>query len=579
MSRGIIFEAKSGVTLAFAAVIGILIVGLYAITIGRYASPWMGDAAKYIEATRSFLRGELLLIRSADGAWPISLWPPGYPVVGAAVSWFGLPPPQALLLVTRLSVAACVPALTWALLTNLRPTLAVLAAVLGVMAPGLVSNANLASSDAVFCLMAVLATGCMARERWLLAGMFISLGFCLRNAAFALGAAAAVAAVLEDGQTCRSRLRRLLLLTAGAAPGMISLSLWNLLALGTGSGRAIRVLVLPSARSTKASSGDAPNPTKLFDHLARLGVQMDALEPLPSPWNPFAGKHGLMQGVDILRTLYVLLFCRKYDAVMAINESPCALLALLRRLFRFRPAILAVDVAFVAGWQTRDLFLKTLLPRLDGLITLDESHKAYIDRQWQCPAWIETAPLQIDTDFFRPANWAGSGPVLTVGDDFGRDYATLLKAIEGLNNNLSLVAKTARLPASVKHDPRLTIIPHRIGWQELRSLYEAARFVVIPLSASIHASGVSTLLEAMAMGKAVVVAASPGISGYVIPGETALVVPPGDAVALRAAIEQLRSDDALCRRLGAAARLFVMQRSSYGAVASRLAQVFRGHLR
>jgi colanic acid/amylovoran biosynthesis glycosyltransferase len=62
------------------------------------------------------------------------------------------------------------------------------------------------------------------------------------------------------------------------------------------------------------------------------------------------------------------------------------------------------------------------------------------------------------------------------------------------------------------------------------------------------------LLEAMAAGCAVVASRLPGIAQVVSDGRTGLLVPPGDAPALGAAIARLLADGDLRARLGAAAR-------------------------
>ena len=58
---------------------------------------------------------------------------------------------------------------------------------------------------------------------------------------------------------------------------------------------------------------------------------------------------------------------------------------------------------------------------------------------------------------------------------------------------------------------------------------------------------------------------------YVSEGETALVVPPEDPEALRAAIERMLADPALGRRLGGAARADVEERFTTRRLAERLA--------
>ena len=79
----------------------------------------------------------------------------------------------------------------------------------------------------------------------------------------------------------------------------------------------------------------------------------------------------------------------------------------------------------------------------------------------------------------------------------------------------------------------------------------------------------------MATGKAVVVSASPGVIDYVEDGVTALVVPCGDADALRDAVNRLLTDHDLRRRMGAAARERAMRYNSYEAWADTLESVAR----
>jgi glycosyltransferase involved in cell wall biosynthesis len=59
-------------------------------------------------------------------------------------------------------------------------------------------------------------------------------------------------------------------------------------------------------------------------------------------------------------------------------------------------------------------------------------------------------------------------------------------------------------------------------------------------------------LEAMARGRPVVASAVGGLAEIVVPGETGVLVPPGDAGALASALARLCGDPASARRLGAA---------------------------
>jgi len=61
-------------------------------------------------------------------------------------------------------------------------------------------------------------------------------------------------------------------------------------------------------------------------------------------------------------------------------------------------------------------------------------------------------------------------------------------------------------------------------------------------------------LEAMAHGRPVVATHVGGLLDLVVDGETGIVVPPRDPVALRSALDRLLADKELRRRLGLAGR-------------------------
>jgi glycosyltransferase involved in cell wall biosynthesis len=108
----------------------------------------------------------------------------------------------------------------------------------------------------------------------------------------------------------------------------------------------------------------------------------------------------------------------------------------------------------------------------------------------------------------------------------------------------------------------------------LRDLYARAMVVVVPVLPTDFQAGVTTLLEAMAMGKPVVVTATEGQRDIVEDGETGILVPPGDPAALRHAISRLLDDPAERDRLGRNARRAVETRFSLDVYASALA----GHI-
>jgi len=92
------------------------------------------------------------------------------------------------------------------------------------------------------------------------------------------------------------------------------------------------------------------------------------------------------------------------------------------------------------------------------------------------------------------------------------------------------------------------------GWQsaeQVRALLEAADVFVLP---SRQEGLPIAILEAMAVGAAVISTPVGAIPDAIVAGETGLLVPPGDGAALAQAIARLVDDPALRARLAAGAR-------------------------
>jgi glycosyltransferase involved in cell wall biosynthesis len=82
------------------------------------------------------------------------------------------------------------------------------------------------------------------------------------------------------------------------------------------------------------------------------------------------------------------------------------------------------------------------------------------------------------------------------------------------------------------------------------------------------------VLEAMALGRAVVATPVGGTPELIVDGETGLLVPPRDAGALADALRRILADDALRRRLGDAGRQRVEQRFSAAAMAHEVLGIY-----
>jgi len=144
-----------------------------------------------------------------------------------------------------------------------------------------------------------------------------------------------------------------------------------------------------------------------------------------------------------------------------------------------------------------------------------------------------------------------------------KNIDTLLEAVGDLN---LVVAGDGPLRERVPN--ALGAVPH----EEVERLLERASVLVAPCER--EGFGLAAA-EAMASGRPVVAAAGGALLDLVAEGETGLLVPPRDAQALRAAVEQLLADPELRERLGRAGRDAARARFGWDGVIERTLAAYR----
>jgi glycosyltransferase involved in cell wall biosynthesis len=133
-----------------------------------------------------------------------------------------------------------------------------------------------------------------------------------------------------------------------------------------------------------------------------------------------------------------------------------------------------------------------------------------------------------------------------------RDYATLIEAVRGTGIHLVLIAK--RAIAEALPDVPSVVKLHGLSQEACNSILSGALANIVPIADTQTASGQVTFTTAMRLGVPNVATRCIGTVDYVTHGETGLLVPPGDAGALRAAMDALWRDEGLRRRIGEAGK-------------------------
>ena len=148
----------------------------------------------------------------------------------------------------------------------------------------------------------------------------------------------------------------------------------------------------------------------------------------------------------------------------------------------------------------------------------------------------------------EPSGEASEGDYVYSGGWAHRDWPTLLTAL-GETGHPAVISTGVRLDAP----PNVSVVD-QLTPAEGRERMRSSRLVALSFAETSLPSGPTVLLDAMVEGKAIVVTDVGGTRDYADDDREALLVPPGDAGPLAAALSRLWEDAPLRLRLGQAAR-------------------------
>lgn len=303
------------------------------------------------------------------------------------------------------------------------------------------------------------------------------------------------------------------------------------------------------------------------DALTGLGVDLAAPDPLPDQrWLHKAARaahHRLGYPVDRLLAARRLL--PEADAVLALMEAEGAAAAQAR--YRRVGAFADTPVLIFGCWLADDLTRTTpegreaLLRRYRGadLIThFSHQETAVLVDAGFAPEQLFRITYGVSHRFYVPdPALAKDIDILSVGQDRGRDYATLFEAVAGTRLRVEVVCKPENLAGLTV--PENVTVHGTVDLPTYRRMLQRARVVAVPTHVLMYPTGSSVALEAASTGACVVVSDTPAMRELFVDGETALMPASGDPDALRDALVLADRDPDLRARLGRAARASVEQ--------------------
>ena len=249
---------------------------------------------------------------------------------------------------------------------------------------------------------------------------------------------------------------------------------------------------------------------------------------------------------------------RRYEVVVTGYEQPAIWFGLMQRVLRRRPA----PHVYLYQYSNlpEDRLGRWFKRRFLGAI-MREARAVVVFSRLQIRLYSEAFGVPESTFVWIPyysTLWGAEyetteGDYVFSGGDYTRDYASLFEAVRPLPYRTVIAAfyrsyfKGLQIPSNVE----ILTTTHE-GFLELTA---GAGVVAVPLRGGLlHPGGEQTYLNAMALGKAVIVTDDVGAGQYIENGVSGVVLKPGDVEGLRQAIVRFMENRSLARNVGEAAR-------------------------
>lgn len=260
-----------------------------------------------------------------------------------------------------------------------------------------------------------------------------------------------------------------------------------------------------------------------------------------------------------------------YDMIFTW-ELRCALATLLlRRLQRTKTPVVVVGPILKGGVLKALPLIRPLLADAVKIVCFSSAER---------DEYAVLLKLPAERFVFLPTPWAAprdvpeptdGGFALALGQS-NRDYATLFRAVKGLEIPVTVVAADEAPFGGVTPPPNVTVC-FNTDHATTNALIASATLHLIPLHPTGFSSGQTVLLRAMAAKKACIVSRIPGVADYIEENQTTVLVPPHDEVALRDALSRLWGDTQERERLGENAARTAQERFGFAGFVKHLLEL------
>jgi glycosyltransferase involved in cell wall biosynthesis len=275
---------------------------------------------------------------------------------------------------------------------------------------------------------------------------------------------------------------------------------------------AMKTLFAVSADLSTESVSCRSGPTRDYTSIAHR-LQADVLDWSRTRSVPAARSLARTVGLPTAQARIAARHCRRYDAILTDGEHIGIPLTLLLKLTGTPTAHVTIGHRLTTA-KKRPFFRGLKVhSHIDAVVV---HSRCQYDRALATLGFrreqLALLPYQVDADFWHPMPTAEERLIVSAGLEH-RDYPTLFRAVAGLDATVLVAAASAWSTCrnTALDAPRPANVEVRgFDHRGLREQMSRAAVVVVPVEDVDFQAGITTILEAMAMGKPVVVTHTDG---------------------------------------------------------------------
>lgn len=267
-------------------------------------------------------------------------------------------------------------------------------------------------------------------------------------------------------------------------------------------------------------------------------------------------------GFDLLHALRQRQALAKSDVIWTHTESQFLAVAAMMAFSKRRPKLLGQSVWLFDRWERLNplhrLLFRWLIRSVDVLTVLS-SENLMVARRLFPGKRVLLMPFGIPAERVTTPTLRSARPlrILALGSDRHRDWGCLAAALDGLPDASAVILSGTAPRRLARGRPNLRISQARSNAELDRHMAEAS-VVCVPLKPNRHASGITVIQEAVLAGVPVVATDTGGLDGY-FGADAVRYVPPGDPMALRAALMEVAQDPGAARARAVRAQIRMVE--------------------